>query len=209
PWRAGDQAFVAARTAEAVVSAGGLGSFSTIDLTRVLAGSNTGVEANIGEVEEGMRGGAARKDIEKMFQLIYLRFTAPRADPEQFEAMKERLRPQLANRKARPDVAFRDTLVAALTQDHPRERPLTPASIDQMNLDRSLAFYKSRFADASDFTFVFVGSLDTAAMKPLVERYLASLPTLHRAEKAVDRGIRTPAGVVERQVVRGLDPRSQ
>jgi zinc protease len=144
-----------------------------------------------------------------MFQLIYLRFTAPRADAEQFEAMKARLLQQLENRSARPEVAFRDAVVAALSQNHPRERPLTPASIAQMNLDRSMAFYKSRFADASDFTFVFVGSFQVDAIKPLVERYLASLPALHRAEAAVDRGIRPPAGVVEREVVKGLEPRSQ
>jgi zinc protease len=144
-----------------------------------------------------------------MFQLIYLRFTAPRADPEQFEAMKARLLPMLANQQARPEVAFRDALVSALTQDNPRARPLTPASVAQMSLDRSMAFYKSRFADASDFTFVFVGSFDVETMKPLVERYLASLPALHRVEAPVDRGIRPPAGVVERQVTRGLEPRSQ
>jgi zinc protease len=144
-----------------------------------------------------------------MFQLIYLRFTAPRADPEQFEAMKARLRPMLANQQARPEVAFRNALVSALTQDNPRAQPLTPTSVDQMNLDRSMAFYKGRFADSSDFTFVFVGSFDVNTMKPLVERYLASLPTLHRTEKAIDRGVHPPEGVVEREVVRGLDPRSQ
>ena len=78
-----------------------------------------------------------------------------------------------------------------------------------MNLDRSLAFYKERFADASDFTFVFVGSFDLAAMKPLVERYLASLPALHRNESAKDVGIRPPAGVVEREVRKGIEPKSQ
>ena len=67
-----------------------------------------------------MRGGAARKDVEKMFQLIYLTFTAPRADPAQFEALKARLRPMLANQQARPEAAFRDALVSALTQDHPQ-----------------------------------------------------------------------------------------
>ena len=56
-----------------------------------------------------------------------------------------------------------------------------------MNLDKSLAFYKDRFADASDFTFVFVGSFDLATMKPLVERYLASLPALHRNESGEGR----------------------
>ena len=118
--------------------------------------------------------------------------------PEQFEAMKARLLPQLENRSARPEVAFSDALVAALTQNHPRARPLTAASISQMSLDRSMAFYKSRFADASDFTFVFVGSFQVDAIKPLVERYLASLPSLHRVEAAVDRGVRPPEGVVER-----------
>lgn len=72
-----------------------------------------------------------------------------------------------------------------------------------------MAFYKNRFADASDFTFVFVGSIDVPAMKPLVERYLASLPSIRRVEAAMDRGVRSPPGVVELQVVKGVDPRSQ
>ena len=78
-----------------------------------------------------------------------------------------------------------------------------------MNLDKSLAFYKDRFADASDFTFVFVGSFDLATIKPLVERYLASLPALHRNETAKDVGMRPPAGVVEKQVQKGIEPKSQ
>jgi len=108
-----------------------------------------------------------------------------------------------------PDTAFADALSAALTQNHLRARPLKAANVDEMSLERSLAFYKERFADASDFTFVFVGSFTVDELKPLAERYLASLPSIRRAETAVDRGIRTPAGVVERQVVKGLDPRSQ
>ena len=67
-------------------------------------------------------------------------------------------------------------------------RPLTPAMVDQMNLDKSMAFYKDRFADASDFTFVFVGSFDLATMKPLVERYLGALPSTHRKETWKDVG---------------------
>jgi len=206
---ASDQDLVAAETAEQVVAEGGLGPFSSLELNKVMAGSATGVRADISEHEEGLRGGATRKDLETMFQLIYLTFTAPRADASQFEALKARLRPMLANQQARPETAFRDALASALTQGHPRARPLTAESVDQMNLDRSMAFYKNRFADASDFTFVFVGSFDLPAIKPLVERYLASLPALHRVEAAVDRGVRPPPGIVERKVVKGVDPRSQ
>ena len=90
---ASDQDRIAAETAEQVISEGGLGQFSSLDLNKVLAGASTGLRADIDETEEGLRGGSARKDVEKMFKLIYLTFTAPRADPAQFEALKTRLRP--------------------------------------------------------------------------------------------------------------------
>ena len=78
-----------------------------------------------------------------------------------------------------------------------------------MSLDKSLAFYKDRFADASDFTFVFVGSFDLATMKPLVERYLAACRRCDRT-----RAARTSASVrrlasSRRQVVKGVEPKSQ
>jgi zinc protease len=56
---------------------------------------------------------------------------------------------------------------------------------------------------------VFVGSFDLATMKPLVERYLGSLPALHRSEMPRDVGMHPPAGVVEKQVKSGIAPRSQ
>ena len=78
-----------------------------------------------------------------------------------------------------------------------------------MSLDKSMAFYRDRFADASDFTFVFVGSFDLATIKPLVERYLGSLPSLHRKEAGRDVGIRPPGDVVEKLVTKGTTPKSQ
>jgi zinc protease len=47
------------------------------------------------------------------------------------------------------------------------------------------------------------------AIKPLVERYLGSLPSLRKPESVRDVGIRPPDRVVERQVRKGVDPRSQ
>ena len=204
-----DRDFIAADTADAVVAQGGLGRLSSIDLNKFLAGRSVSVSANIGETEEGLGGGSSRKELETMFQLINLTFTAPRTDPVAFGVFKEQLKVALANQDALPDTAFGEALNAALTQNHLRARPMKAATVDQMSLERSLAFYKERFADASDFTFVFVGSFDLAAMKPLVERYLASLPALNRKESAKDVGIRPPAGVVEREVRKGIEPKSQ
>jgi len=206
---ASDADFVPAATAAEVVGQGGLGTFRSIDLEKILAGTTAFVRADIGSTEEGLGGGSSGKDLETMFQLIYLRFTAPRPDPVAFGVLKDQLKVALANQQSMPETVFDEALSAALTQNHPRAQPLTPARLDQMNLDKSLAFYKERFADASDFVFVFVGSFDLAKMKPLVERYLGSLPSLHRNEAVKDVGMHPPADVVDKQVRSGIEPRSQ
>jgi len=204
-----DRDFVAAVTADQVIAEGGLGRLNRTDLNKALSTVNAFVRADIGDTEEGLRGGAARRDIETMFQLIHLSFTSPRADPTAFGVMTANLKRMLANQETEPEAAFAMAVSSALTGDHPRARPLTPALVDQMSLDKSLAFYKDRFADASDFTFVFVGSFDLQTMQPLAERYLASLPSLNRREAAKDVGIRAPATVVKREVRKGVEPKSQ
>jgi zinc protease len=206
---ASDEDFISAETADTVIAQGGLGTFSRLDLDKLMAGTTASVRADIASTEEGLAGGAARKDLETMFQLIYLTFTAPRADPVAFKVLTDQLKVNLANRQAQPDVLFSQALTAALTQNHPRAQPLTPPAVDRMNLAKSLAFYKERFADASDFVFVFVGSFDLPTMKPLVEKYLGSLPSTRKMEMVRDVGIRPPPGVVERQVKSGIAPRSQ
>jgi zinc protease len=132
-----------------------------------------------------MNGSSSPKDLESLFQLIYLRFTQPRADATAFSVQATQMKTILANQTAVPEFAFRETLTATMSQNHLRRRLPTTATVDQWNLDKSLAFYKERFADASDFTFVFVGTFDLQTMKPLVERYLGGLPSF--AEKKPGR----------------------
>src|SRR5262249_6505264 len=156
-----------------------------------------------------VRGGAAPRDLEAMFQLLYLRFTAPRADPTVFAAMKARALALLADQSASPDVLFDQTLASALSGNHPRRQPETADTVAKWNLDTSLAFYKARFADASNFTFVFVGSFTLEAMRPLIETYIASLPATRAHETWRDLGVKPPAAVVETTVKKGIAPRSE
>jgi zinc protease len=204
-----DGDFVAADTAAQVVSQGGLGSLTALDLNKKLAGKAVVVRPDIDDMFEGLNGRALKRDLETMFQLIYLTFTQPRADEEAFRAMTGQLKAALANRQARPEAAFEDTLKAALSQNNVRTRPMSAELVSEMSLAKSMAFYKDRFADASDFTFVLVGSFDLPTIKPLVERYLGSLPSTHRTESGRDVGIRPPSGVVDKRITRGSTPRSE
>ncbi len=204
-----DSLFLAARTASSVVMAGGVGNFSATELEKALAGKSVSVTPSIGAYQEGMAGGGSPKDASTIFQLIYLYFTAPRADSTAFLSYQGRVKSAFANRAASPAAAFSDTLEVTLARHHPRAEPLTSASFDGMNLGESLEFYRDRFADASDFTFVFVGNIDTTEIRPLVERYIASLPATHRNESWRDMGMDYPTGVIQRDVHKGSDDKSQ
>jgi zinc protease len=206
---ASDADYVPASTATGVVTAGGVGQLNAVDLRKMLTGKLAAANPIIGEVEEGLGGNSSRRDLETMFQLIYLRFTQPRADATAFAVQQAQIKTLLANQTASPGYAFSQALNSALYQNHPRRQMMTPAMVDQWNLDKSLAFYKDRFADASDFTFVFVGSFDLPTIQPLVERYLGGLPATHRHETWKDIGVRTPTTTVQKTVEKGIEPKSQ
>src|SRR5262249_15906704 len=87
---ASDEDYIPASTAAGLVSAGGVGKFSALELRKVMTGKVANVNAFIGETEEGLTGGGSRKDLETMFQLLYLRFTQPRAGKDIFTAQPSR-----------------------------------------------------------------------------------------------------------------------
>jgi len=205
---ASDADFMSAALASTIMSNSGVGQFSRTDLQKKLAGKAASAGASIGETTEGLSGRASPKDLETMFQLVYLDFTAPRLDLEAFTALKNQFAPYLANRGADPDEVFNDTVQVTMSQHNIRARPMTPAVFAEVDPQKAYAFYKNRFADASDFTFVFVGNVDTVTLKPLVEKYLASLPSLGRKETFREVGGRPPKGVVERVVRKGVEPKA-
>jgi zinc protease len=143
-----------------------------------------------------------------MLRVIHLMFTAPRRDEGAFQSWRAREIERAKDRLLSPEAAFADELMVAATQNHRRRQPVTPATIQKIDLDRALAFYKERYADASAFTFFFVGNLDVEKTRGLVETYLGSLPSTHRKETWRDVHVQPPPGVVKKRVTRGSEPKS-
>lgn len=200
-----DSNFMSAAFASQIVGLSGLGTFNRVDLGKKLAGRAARVSPAIGEMSEGLSGSASPKDLETLLQLAYLDFTGARLDSSAWAAFKSSAEPFLANRGADPDEVFRDTVQVTMGQHAFRSRPLSAATFAEISPERALAFYRERYANAGDFTFVFVGNVDTTALKPLVGRYVASLPASARVDstKVVTPG--APAGIVERAVRKGLE----
>lgn len=158
-----------------VITLGGVGNFSATDLPKVLAGKKVRVTPYIGNYSEGMSGNCSPKDLETMMQLIYLYFTAPRADEEAFQSYAQRAKAALVNQELNPMTTFSDSLIMVLYNNHPLRIRTKAADIDKIDYAKAMDMYKQCFADPKNFTFYFVGNIDEETFKPLVEQYLASL----------------------------------
>jgi zinc protease len=204
-----DAEYVNAQYAISAVTTGGLGEFSATDLNKKLTGKAANLFPMISARSEGVSGSSSASDVETLMQLVYLRFTAPRADSSAFEAFRQGQKAMLANREASPMSAFLDTIGVTMSGHHVRAQPTTAQRIEQIDLQKAFAIYKERFADASDFTFFIVGDFTIESIRPLVETYLGGLPSLNRKEAPRTIDMRPPAGVVEKTVRKGTEPQSQ
>lgn len=204
-----DGDLVAAESSGTVAGVGGLGSMDLVALNRALAGKRARVTASVEDDFMTMSGQSGAADLQTMFELIYLRFMPPRLDTTGFTTIQNLIRQSLANRNNNPDTRLGDAFNRLMTQDHPRARPMTADRVNEMSLERSVAFYRERLADATGATFIFLGAFDQNALRPLVERYLGGLPAAGRREAWHDRGVRMPHGVHEDFVRAGMEPRSK
>jgi len=207
--RVSADAYLNASLAPTLLGLGGIGRFDAVSLQKRLAGKAVSVTPFIGMTQEGLTGGGSPKDLETLLQLVHLSVTSPRADTVAFQGFTANVRASLANRGSDPETAFQDTLQVTLTDHHPFTRPFTADRVGELDLGEAWRSYQDRFRDAGDFTFLFVGRFDPEVLRPLVERYLASLPATGRVETWRDPEIHAPEGVVERIVRRGVEPKSQ
>ena len=158
------------------VSVSALGNYTQSALSKYLAGKNVSVKFNMGDKNESMSGTSTKKDLETMFQLNYLMFTDVRKDEKAFEALKSQLVSSLTNAKNNPRYVFQDSIYATMYNHNPAKRLTTVEDAKAMNYDNCLKLYRDRVANAGDYTFSFVGSFTVDSIRPLIEKYIASLP---------------------------------
>ena len=166
-----------------VMNVGGLGNFSSTDLTKVLAGKKVSVSMAVNTFSESLTGRATPKDFETLMQLIYLSFTSLRSDEDAFKSWQNKTSALLKNAATDPMTAFNDTLVAKLYGNNPLATQLKLEDVEKIDYARVMEIARERYANAADFSFVFTGNISADSLLPKVEQYIASLPAQKGKEK--------------------------
>ncbi len=193
----GDDMYYSAQMLGGVMSMSGISKFSASDLRKQLSGKQASVGIGAGPYEHSVTGRAALKDVETMFQLLYLNFTAPRFSEDDFQTLMNRYNAMLANQMTNPDFIFAQNMMNSLYGNNYRRQQLTPEILANIKLEHMAQIHKQLFSNAADFRFTFVGNMSPEELKPLVEKYIGSLPTAKKAgNKEVDDNVAPVKGGV-------------
>jgi zinc protease len=179
------------------MSQAGIGKFSASDLRKQLSGKAVSVGVSLSPYSNGFYGSASPKDLETMMQLLYLNFTSPRYDESDYGVLIDRVKTQYLNMASNPMFALQENLMNSLYDNNPRRQTFNYDRISEAKFSDMQAIHDALFSRAADFTFTFVGNINMDEFKPLVEKYLGSLPKSKKTLNWVDDGVRQPKGVVE------------
>ena len=158
------------------MEAGGWGELSAADLRSWMTGKSMRVAPFINERTQGVEGTASANDLRALFELTYLYVTQPRKDPAAYESFKERMQSFLINREANPNVTYNDAIAAARYGNNPRTAPTTMETLAKADYERIQAIYRQLFCGMNDCNVILVGNIDLQSLRPLLCRYVASLP---------------------------------
>jgi zinc protease len=179
-----------------VVEEMGYGEFSATDLNKFLSGKDVKVIPVVDDYTENISGNCGVKDMETMFQLIYLKSTSPRKDMEAFQSFVTRSKQQLMLAKQSPENLFADSLYNTLYQGNPRAHLInSPADYDKINIDNAIAFYLERIGNPKGMYFTFVGSFTEGQIKPLIEKYIGGIPSGDSESKYKSMGMAVQPGI--------------
>lgn len=155
----------------------GYGSFSNADLKKFLAGKIVRLRPVVDDYTESFEGSSSIKDIETLFQLLYLKSTSPRKDDAAFRSFITRSKQSLESLKQDPQYLFFDTAFNTFYQGNKRAHLIeSAADYDRINLEHAFNFYSQRMGNLSNMHFTIVGSFTEQQIIPLIEKYIASIP---------------------------------
>jgi zinc protease len=200
--------YVEAVLAPALVQLSGVGGHSAVDLGKLLAGKLAQANASISLSTHGISGGARPGDLETGLQLLYLAFTAPGNDEAAFANIRKQLEALYGNRDQNPGLLFGEKVGAVNTGGHYTSAPMTVARLANLDREAMAGFYRERFSNAADFTFIMAGAFKVDDVLPLLSRYVASLPSKGTASaRARDVGLRFPEKIERAAVQKGREPK--
>lgn len=203
-----EENLVSARLGSQLMWESGVAEHSRSDLEEIFAGRDLELRPYVNRTYHGFQGSLGTDETELLLQLLALYLTDRREDEEAFDTVRRNIRTQLQNQEANPQFQWSKRLTQLLWDENPRMMPLTSDRLEQFDMAAAHSVFNELFSNPGRFTFAFVGDIDPAALRPLVEEYLAAIPGDPVKSEVTDHGARYGSGLRRDTVEVGVAPQS-
>lgn len=171
---------------EYAYSACKLGNFDNTMLRKYLSGKNATLEYSIGNFTNTVEGRSSVKDFPTLMELLYATFTEINPDEATYNALKDQVRTLLKNQDSDPNSIFSKHVSETAFGKNPMMQNMDVKIIDGANYPEMVDMIRQSMSNASDYTFILTGNIDIETIKPLLEQYVASLPSTKKKNVVKD-----------------------
>ena len=178
----------------------GLSKFSGVQLKKQLAGKNVRLDLSIEKTRHGIDLVATPKDLETAMQMLYLNIVDPRFDEEEYEVGLNQIKAILPNLENLPQLQLQKALYETLYGGSERAFIISSEVVEKANMKNVENVYKRLFGNVAGATVYIVGNVDAETLKPLVTKYIATLPGGKKGSKFIDR----KDGIVDGKIVKSV-----
>ena len=160
-----------------IIMYSGLGNFSFTELDKALAGKVASVSTSLSEDRQYISGRSTPKDMETLFQLLYLKMTNIKKDPQSVATFVNQMQMVLGNKELNNELVYQDSVESTLHKGSKLYRLPEKEDIEAFDYDRVLEIAKQLYGNGGQFIFTLIGNFDEAQAKEYICQYIASLPT--------------------------------
>ena len=160
----------------------GLGNFSKSELDKALAGKQASVHISTKENRQYIVGRSVPKDLETLFQLVYLTMNNIKKDEKSMASFVNQMQMVLKTKSLNPQLVYQDSLANTKYNGNPLFGLPEAEDLQKFDYDRTLQMVKQLYGNGGQFIYTIIGNFDEQTIRPLIEQYIASMPAGTAAE---------------------------
>lgn len=161
--------------ADNVINEMSLYDYSNSDIKKYLQGKQARVRFSFNDYTRELGGTSTIKDIPTLMELIYSYFTGYGIREDEYVATRDAILSILGNQENTPEFVFSRNLYKTLYTS-PLSQMVSTEDIKAADRQVIVDMVRGMMANAADYTFYFVGNIDTDTFIPMLEQYIATLP---------------------------------
>lgn len=172
------------------------GKFDSIALSRYLTGKNVTLDYSTGQFTDYFEGSSSVAHLPVLMELIHTAFTNIHPNEAVFNNAIQRFVSTFKFSDKSPEFMFERHKNDSVYAGSPMNKTISAEVLNNADYSRIMELYFTAIANPADFTFLFIGNIDEDSLMPLLETYIASIPSGEKRDAAHFKAVDTAEGFV-------------